>query len=630
MPLRELLAVRAEDVRDVRVDRELGAERLQDQDLLRRVRDVVVAADHVRDPVEPVLDRRGEVVGRAPVGADEDDVLELLVRELDPALDGVVPGGRALVRHPEADRALVLVGLALRDEAARLLLAALDPVELEGRLAVPVDPEPAQRPLDLLDRLRDLAARVGVLDPQQALAAAPAREQPVEEEGADAADVEEAGRARRHADADAHGLARLSTCCSAPTAQAGSRARSTTRSRSAPTPCSSSRRARARGASPSTRRRISPGSASGATRRASARCSCTRSTSATSRRRTGRSTPRAARRCARPSTPPCAIEADGVVFHVGSHLGAGFKAGVEALRAGAPRGARPLLRARPGSCSRTRPAPAARSAARSTSSRSSSTRSTAIRGSASASTPATSTSRASTSAIRTAVAAVLAEVDDRIGLDRLRALHVNDAAGAARLEPRPARERARGRARRAHRRLPRAPGRPEPPGGDGDARARTATAPTRPRCRSCATCTPAGRNERAHGGLCCFNTSLSFARARSSASSAIGRSTTRDEPAASSTSSAAARVAVRAPGAGARPGRARGPCGSRDAASRAPMRLRRPRARSRRPDVVPVERDDESVDPRVARRAARTARPSVPAARRASSRFATQAKEGLC
>ena len=66
--------------------------------------------------------------------------------------------------------------------------------------AVPVDPEPRERPLDLLDRLGDLAARVGVLDPQPALAVLAAREQPVEEERVDAADVEEAGRARRHAD----------------------------------------------------------------------------------------------------------------------------------------------------------------------------------------------------------------------------------------------------------------------------------------------------------------------------------------------------------------------------------------------------------------------------------------------
>ena len=80
--------------------------------------------------------------------------------------------------------------------------AALGAVELEARLAVPLDPEPAQRLLDLPHRLGHLAARVGVLDPQQALAALAAREEPVEEERAHASDVEEAGRARCHADAD--------------------------------------------------------------------------------------------------------------------------------------------------------------------------------------------------------------------------------------------------------------------------------------------------------------------------------------------------------------------------------------------------------------------------------------------
>ena len=171
--LRELLAVGAEHVRDVRVDGRLGAERAQHVDLLRRVRHVVVAADDVRDAVEPVLERRCEVVRRPPVGAHEDEILELGVRHLDPALDRVVPAGRALVGHADADRALVLVGRSLRDEPARLLLRALHHVELERRLPVPLDAEPAQRPLDLLDGLLDLAARVRVLDPQQALAAAP-------------------------------------------------------------------------------------------------------------------------------------------------------------------------------------------------------------------------------------------------------------------------------------------------------------------------------------------------------------------------------------------------------------------------------------------------------------------------
>ena len=55
--LRELLAVRAEDVRDVGVDGRLRSERAQHVHLLRRVGDVVVAADDVRDAVEPILER---------------------------------------------------------------------------------------------------------------------------------------------------------------------------------------------------------------------------------------------------------------------------------------------------------------------------------------------------------------------------------------------------------------------------------------------------------------------------------------------------------------------------------------------------------------------------------------------
>ena len=150
---------------------------------------MVVAADDVRDPVEPVLDRRGEVVGRAAVRAQEDEVLELLVRDLDATEDGVVEARHALVGHPEADRALVLVGAAGLEEALRLRLAELEPVELERDRAVPVEAEPAERVLDLVGRLGDLAARVGVLDPQPELAALVAREEPVEERRPDVADA---------------------------------------------------------------------------------------------------------------------------------------------------------------------------------------------------------------------------------------------------------------------------------------------------------------------------------------------------------------------------------------------------------------------------------------------------------
>src|SRR5262249_62210895 len=110
------------------------------------------------------------------VRPDEHEVLELLVRKLDVAADGVVPRRDALVRHAEADRTLVLVRLSLLDQPARELRAVLQAVELQRDVAVPVEPEPAQRILDLLRRLRHLAARGRVLDPQLELPALLARE----------------------------------------------------------------------------------------------------------------------------------------------------------------------------------------------------------------------------------------------------------------------------------------------------------------------------------------------------------------------------------------------------------------------------------------------------------------------
>jgi hypothetical protein len=204
VPLRELTPVHAEDVRHVGVRRQVGAQGFEEEDLLRRVRDVVLAADDVGDAGVGVVDRRGEVVRRRPVAPEEDEVFDALVRDLDPAFHDVVPGRRAFVRRAQADRALVLVRLLLGDEPVRNLPVPLEPVELERDLAVPVQPEPTERPLDLLDRLLHLSARVGVLDAEEELPSLVTREEPVEERGADAADVQEPRRAGRKADADGH------------------------------------------------------------------------------------------------------------------------------------------------------------------------------------------------------------------------------------------------------------------------------------------------------------------------------------------------------------------------------------------------------------------------------------------
>ena len=62
------------------------------------------------------------------------------------------------------------------------------------RLAVPIEPKPAQAVEDRLHRLRRRAFAVGVLDAQQELAADVLGVEPVEQRRARAADVQEAGR----------------------------------------------------------------------------------------------------------------------------------------------------------------------------------------------------------------------------------------------------------------------------------------------------------------------------------------------------------------------------------------------------------------------------------------------------
>src|SRR5688500_1487562 len=62
--------------------------------------------------------------------------------------------------------------------------------ELEGRGLVAVEAEPAQAVEDRFDRRLGRACAVGVLDAQQVLAAVVPGEQPIEQCGARAADVE--------------------------------------------------------------------------------------------------------------------------------------------------------------------------------------------------------------------------------------------------------------------------------------------------------------------------------------------------------------------------------------------------------------------------------------------------------
>ena len=223
---------------------------------------MVVAADHVGDAHVVIVDHHRQHVGRRAVGAQQDQVVELGVLDRDLALDrssitvspsrgalrrmtkgAVRPAPRLHVapRAVDAERpalpggALALLGelflghvAAIGGAAAEQLVGDLGVPRPELRLvifvAVPIEAEPAQPVEDRVDRRLGRARLVGVLDPQQVLAAVVAGEQPVEQRGARAADMQEAGgRGREAGDDGGRGLISLAlmraflfcSCCNA-------------------------------------------------------------------------------------------------------------------------------------------------------------------------------------------------------------------------------------------------------------------------------------------------------------------------------------------------------------------------------------------------------------------------------
>src|SRR5690606_7272311 len=92
------------------------------------------------------------------------------------------------------------VGPALLEEPVGGGPVGVKVVGLEHDVAVPVDAEPAQRVEDVVDELGAGPLAVGVLDPQEHLAAEAAGLQPVEQRGPGVPDVQEAGGGRREAE----------------------------------------------------------------------------------------------------------------------------------------------------------------------------------------------------------------------------------------------------------------------------------------------------------------------------------------------------------------------------------------------------------------------------------------------
>ena len=259
----------------MREGRHRGAERLVDHDLARRVGQVVVAADDVGDAHHRVVHDRSEVVRGRAVGAEDDEVVELLGVEAHVAVDRVVHEDVAAVeRHLDAQgvglagldasprlggvevaagalvalegvvallggplvlrellgRAEAGVGLALRPQALGGLAVDREPVGLlvgaevaaHERALVPVEPQPAHGAEDDLGVLLRRAGGVGVVDAQDEGPVVGAGERPVVYGRAGAAHVELAGGGGCEAHADGSGAVRRAhgnasrLCCSSP------------------------------------------------------------------------------------------------------------------------------------------------------------------------------------------------------------------------------------------------------------------------------------------------------------------------------------------------------------------------------------------------------------------------------
>ena len=199
---------------------------------------MVVAADDVGDPHVMVVHDNGQHIGGCAVGAQDHHVVKGFVLHADGALDGIVDGCLAVVRHANAHderpvarsaaiapwRAhgkaighgalphvielgvahITAIGGAAGQKLLRHFGVPRGALGLHDRGPVALKPKPAKRIVDGVDGLACGALPVGVLDAKQKFAAMVVGEQPVEKGGARTADMQESGWRGGEAGDDVH------------------------------------------------------------------------------------------------------------------------------------------------------------------------------------------------------------------------------------------------------------------------------------------------------------------------------------------------------------------------------------------------------------------------------------------
>ena len=101
--LRQLRSIGPMDQRDMGEFRGRPVERAVDLGLAEGVVEMVVAADHMGDAHVVIVDDHRQVVGRRPVGAQQDQIVEFGILDGDLALHQVMDRRRAVLRRAQAD-----------------------------------------------------------------------------------------------------------------------------------------------------------------------------------------------------------------------------------------------------------------------------------------------------------------------------------------------------------------------------------------------------------------------------------------------------------------------------------------------------------------------------------------------
>ena len=226
-------------------DRGLGTDRPEQLDLRRRVRDVILATDHMGNGKVGVVDDARGGIEKLAVLADQHGVGKRCGVDALLAADEIVPDDRRtaeaespigpapfaletrpILRAQCQRRAIIDRWLAHRGLQAalgvelgfRFVAGIKQPLRLQPfqNLEMPSAPfglphetvmheaEPGEILDDALFIRGGAAARIGVVDPQKEAAAMAARKQPVQDRGPHVAQMQPAGGRWREADRDRH------------------------------------------------------------------------------------------------------------------------------------------------------------------------------------------------------------------------------------------------------------------------------------------------------------------------------------------------------------------------------------------------------------------------------------------